>query len=112
MPIGLLQSGFNGPLPISTIDAGTPKITTEQLLLRLPEALVRRFRRTIPEQDRNAFVQRLLEQALPAEDANDAPYGAALAVERDAALDTEMAGWEAATLGDGLGQEEGLPVRP
>lgn len=75
---------------------------TEQLLLRLPDDLVRRFKQTVPSRQRSAFVQHLLEQALPRTDGEDDPlYQAALAVERDARLATEMAEWEA-TVGDGV----------
>lgn len=78
-------------------------MTTEQLLLRLPEVLVRRFKQTVPARSRSDYVRQLLEQALPAEDQdNDPLYLAALAVEQDTALGEEMAEWEAATAGDGL----------
>jgi hypothetical protein len=80
---------------------------TEQLLLRLPDDLVRRFKRSVPSRRRSAFVQQLLEQALPPDQGDDDPlYQAALAVERDLRLAGEMAEWEAATIGDGL------PVAP
>ena len=76
---------------------------TEQILLRLPEDLARRFKRTIPARGRSAFVRQLLEQALPPlDDDNDPLYLAALEVERDAALGAEMTEWEAATIQDGL----------
>ena len=76
---------------------------TEQLLLRLPDDLVRRFKRSVPSRRRSAFVQQLLEQALPAVQGDDDPlYRAALAVEQDARLASEMAEWEAATVADGL----------
>lgn len=76
---------------------------TEQLLLRLPEELVRRFRRAVPSRERSLFVQHLLEQALPTADSDDDPlYRAALDVERNAQLNAEMAEWESATLNDGL----------
>jgi hypothetical protein len=85
-------------------------MATEQLLLRLPEDLVRRFRRAVPSRERSHFVQRLLEQALPAEDGADDPlYQAALDVERDAQLAAEMTEWEAATLEDGLDVEVATP---
>jgi hypothetical protein len=75
---------------------------TQQLLLRLPEDLVRRLRRRVPARSRSAFVQCLLERALPAEeDASDPRFLAALEVERDAALTAEMAEWDA-TIADGL----------
>jgi metal-responsive CopG/Arc/MetJ family transcriptional regulator len=76
---------------------------TEQLLLRLPEDLVSRFKRAVPARERSAFVRQLLEQALPADrDDTDPLYLAAVAVERDEALAAEMAEWQAATIGDGL----------
>jgi hypothetical protein len=78
-------------------------MATEQLLLRLPDDLVRRFKRSVPSRRRSAFVQQLLEQALPPVQGDDDPlYQAALAVERDARLTDEMAEWEAATVNDGL----------
>ena len=76
---------------------------TEQVLLRLPEDLVRRFRHNVPARERSAFVRRLLEQALPSADSdNDPLYLAALAVEQDTALGAEMAEWESANVGDSL----------
>jgi len=79
---------------------------TEQLLLRLPEELARRFRRAVPNRERSLFVAQLLEQALPPEGSDDDPlYQAALDVERDTKLSAEMAEWETATLEDGLETE-------
>ena len=69
-------------------------MATEQVLLRLPEDLARRFRRAVPSRERSAFVERLLEEALL--------YRAALEITRDSALKAEMAEWETATLGDSL----------
>jgi hypothetical protein len=75
---------------------------TERVLLRLPDDLVRRFKRSVPSRQRSAFVRHLLEQALPATDGDDEPlYQTALAVERDARLASEMAEWELAPIGDG-----------
>ena len=53
---------------------------------------------------RSKFVQRLLEDALPPEDGSDDDplYQAALAVEKEHELTTEMAEWEVATIDDGL----------
>ena len=79
---------------------------TEQLLLRLPEDLVSRFKRAVPARERSAFVRQLLEQALPVDsDDLDPLYLAAVAVERDEALAAEMAEWQVATIGDGLSNE-------
>jgi hypothetical protein len=86
---------------------------TEQLLLRLPEELLRRFRRAVPSRERSRFVQHLLEQALPRGDSDDDPlYRAALEVERHAQLNAEMDEWESATLEDGLTEPEVPTSRP
>ena len=75
-----------------------------QLLLHLPDNLVRRLKRTVAPRQRSKFVQRLLEEALPPEDAGDDDplYQAALAVEAERALAAEMGEWEEVTLADGL----------
>lgn len=77
---------------------------TEQLLVRLPEELVRRFKRSVAPRQRSKFIARLLDQALPPDEISDSDplFQAALAVEEDEALAAEMAEWEAATIDDGL----------
>ena len=76
---------------------------TEQLLVRLPDELLRRFKRSVPARARSAFVRDLLEKALPSEDDDSDPlYLAALAAEQDTRLSGEMTAWEEATVGDGL----------
>lgn len=86
---------------------------TTQLLIHLPEALARRFKRRVAVRHRSKFIERLLEEALPAEEiADDDPlYQAALAVEKDERLAAEMAEWEEATVADGLDVPEG-PGKP
>jgi hypothetical protein len=77
-------------------------MTTQQILIRLPEELAKRLKRQVPVRERSAFVQRLLEQALPANEGDDDPlYRAALEVERDEQLAAEMSEWDAA-VDDGL----------
>ena len=80
---------------------------TQQVLLRLPDDLVKRFKRNVAPRERSKFVQRLLEQALPPDEVRDDDplYQAALAVEQDEALTAEMAEWDAVTSGDGLASE-------
>ena len=82
-------------------------MVSQQLLVRLPEDLVRRFRRAVAPRERSKFVQRLLEQALPPDEVSDSDplYQAALAVEQDEALAAEMVEWETATIDDGLAPE-------
>jgi hypothetical protein len=85
---------------------------TQQLLLRLPEELVRRFKRAVAPRHRSRFIERLLEEALPPDEVSDSDplYQAALAVEQDEALAAEMAEWESATINDGLAFDR--PERP
>jgi hypothetical protein len=86
-------------------------MSTTQLLIHLPDELVRRFKRNVSVRQRSKFIQRLLEDALPPEDRGDDDplYQAALAVEKERELASEMAEWETATIGDGFG--EGDPPR-
>jgi metal-responsive CopG/Arc/MetJ family transcriptional regulator len=83
-------------------------MASTQLLIHLPDELVRRLKRNVSARQRSKFIQRLLEDALPSENgADDDPlYQVALAVEDEHALSPEMAEWEAATIGDGLGGKE------
>ena len=86
---------------IST-DLNIDAMATQKLLVRLPEDLIRRLRRRVSPRSRSAFVQALLEQALPADDdAADPLFLAALEMERDATLATEMAEWNV-NAGDGI----------
>lgn len=77
------------------------------LLIRLPDELVRRFRRSVSVRQRSKFIQRLLEDALPPQDGglDDPLYRVALAVEEDTALTSEMGEWERATLDDGFADD-------
>jgi hypothetical protein len=79
-------------------------MATQQLLIRLPEELARRLKRRVPARARSAFIQRLLEQALPG-GGDDPLYRVALAVEHDKRLAAEMAEWDA-TIEDGLAPPE------
>jgi hypothetical protein len=79
-------------------------MATQQLLLHLPDELVRRLKRNVAPRQRSKFIQELLEKALPPDGAveQDPLYLAALAVEQDRRLATEMAEWEPVTSGDGV----------
>jgi len=71
-------------------------MATQQLLLHLPDELVRRLKRAVPARSRSKFIQDLLEQALPPDGVGetDPLYLAALDVEKDEALAAEMGGWD------------------
>lgn len=74
-----------------------------QLLVRLPDEVVRRLRNHVPARQRSAFVQKALECALPPDEGDDDPlHKAALAVEQDDALALLTADWDV-TIADGLG---------
>jgi hypothetical protein len=77
-------------------------MATQQLLVRLPEELLRKLRRQVPPRGRSAFVQHLLEQALAPEGGEDDPlYLVARDVETDERLMREMSEWDC-TIADGL----------
>jgi hypothetical protein len=86
-------------------------MSTTPLLIRLPDELVRHFRRSVSVRQRSKFIQRLLEDALPPEDGShdDPLYHVALAVEEDTALTSEMDEWESATLDDGFNDDDPNP---
>jgi hypothetical protein len=73
-----------------------------QVLFRLPDDVACRLKRLVPARQRSAFVQRLIEAALPAEGSETDPlYLAALDVEQDEGLAREMLAWDIAS-GDGI----------
>ncbi|WP_199175840.1 hypothetical protein [Telmatospirillum siberiense] len=78
-------------------------MATQQVLVRLPEELARRFKRCVSDRRRSEFIRKLLEQALPPADGSESDplYQAALAVERDQRLASEMAEWKTLPMGDG-----------
>lgn len=78
-------------------------MATQQVLVRLPEELARRFKRCVSDRRRSEFIQKLLEQALPPADGGegDPLYQAALAVEQDRRLADEMAEWKMVSAGLG-----------
>jgi predicted transcriptional regulator len=86
------------------------QMSTTQLLIRLPDELARRLKRSVAPRQRSKFIQRLLEEALPLENGDDDPlYRAAMAVEKEEALAAEMDEWETATIEDGF--TNGSPER-
>ena len=84
-------------------------MATQQLLLHLPDELIRRLKRSVPPRRRSRFIQDLLEHALPPDGVveTDPLYQAALAAEKDERLSAEMAEWEPATIHDGVSVPSG-----
>jgi hypothetical protein len=67
-PAGIIDFNINSNLRLELF-----AMAAEQLLLRLPEELVRRFRRAVSGRQRSLFVQNFLAQALPPLDSDDDP---------------------------------------
>src|SRR5258707_15644360 len=94
-PTGLpdgLKDWLYGDIDIGRFVGGGAAMATEQLLLHLPDELVRRLKRNVAPRQGSKFIQDLLEQALPPDGIveTDPLYLAALAVEEDERLAGEM----------------------
>jgi hypothetical protein len=74
-----------------------------QMLFHLSESVAQRLKETIPARSRSAFVEKLIEAALPPTE--DWLYQTALRVEADLGLNEEMAEFDGLSA-DGL---DGLP---
>ena len=69
------------------------------LLLSLPDHLASRFKSAVPARKRSQFVATLLEREMGKQD--DTLYKAALAVEKDRAVNADIKAWDI-TAADGL----------
>ena len=74
----------------------------EKILVSLPEDLVKRMKSVIPARKRSQVVKDLLEQEICRRE--EALFQCALAVEKDEALNQDMAAWDI-TVGDGIEPE-------
>jgi metal-responsive CopG/Arc/MetJ family transcriptional regulator len=74
----------------------------EKILVSLPNDLVKRMKTVIPARKRSQVVKDLLEQEIDRRE--EALFQCALAVEKDKALNEEMAEWDV-TIGDGIEPE-------
>ena len=84
-------------------------MSTTQLLIRLPDELARRLKRSVAPRQRSKFIQRLLEEALPLENGDDDPlYRAAMAVEKEEALAAEMDEWDLPAAYEALGRSHSV----
>jgi len=64
----------------------------EKILVSLPDDLVKRMKSVIPSRKRSQVVKDLLEQEIARRE--EALFQCALAVEKDEALNQEMAEWD------------------
>ena len=74
----------------------------EKILVSLPDDLLRRMKTVIPARKRSQVIKELLEVEI--EKREKELFGCAQAVEKDEALNREMAEWDATT-GDGIESE-------
>jgi metal-responsive CopG/Arc/MetJ family transcriptional regulator len=74
----------------------------QKILVSLPDDLVKRMKTTIPARKRSQVVKELLEREIRRRE--KALYACAVAVEKDKALNREMAEWDVTT-GDGIEPE-------
>ncbi|MBA4417043.1 MAG: hypothetical protein C0392_03895 [Syntrophus sp. (in: bacteria)] len=74
----------------------------EKILVSLPNDLVKRMKSVIPARRRSQVVKDLLEQEINRRE--EALFQCALAVEKDEALNKDMAEWDI-TAGDGIEPE-------
>ncbi len=70
-----------------------------KVLVSIPDSLYSRMAATIPPRQRSKLIAKLLEDEVKKRERE--LYQAALAVERDEELSTEMQDWDV-TLGDGI----------
>ena len=73
-----------------------------KVLISIPDEIAARMRSAIPQRQRSKVIVRLIEAEL--EKREKALYACAVAVEKDALLNKEMADWDV-TLQDGLNDE-------
>lgn len=78
-------------------------MSTQQILIRLPEDVAIRFKAAVPARQRNKFVADLVATAIARQDDELARIAAAVTDEerRNSDLAQEMRDWEA-TIGDGM----------
>jgi metal-responsive CopG/Arc/MetJ family transcriptional regulator len=71
----------------------------EKILISIPDPLAARMRSIIPSGERSKIISAILEEEIKRRE--EALYAAALAVENDEELNSEMSDWEV-TLNDGF----------
>ena len=88
-------------------------MSTQQILIRLPEDVAAKLKAIAPARQRNKFVAELVATAVARYDDDLAKIAAAVTDEetRNREIALEMRDWEA-TIGDGLEQEPGTHEKP
>lgn len=88
-------------------------MSTQQILIRLPEEVAAKLRAAVPARQRNKFVADLVATAVARQDDELAKIATAVTNEekRNPKIAREMRDWEA-TVGDGLKGKHGTHAKP
>ena len=88
-------------------------MSTQQILIRLPEDIAAKLKAAVPARQRNKFVAELVATAVARYEDDLGKIAAAVTDEetRNPEIGREMRGWEAA-IGDGLEEQQGTHEKP
>ena len=88
-------------------------MSTQQILIRLPEEVAAKFKAAVPARQRNTFVAELVATAVARHEDELAKIATAVTNEekRNPKIAQEMRDWEA-TVGDGLEEKHGARAKP
>ena len=88
-------------------------MSTQQILIRLPEDIAARFKEAVPARQRNKFIANLVAGAVASQEDELARIAAAVTEDErsNPELVQEMRDWEA-TLGDGIEHAENEKPQP
>ena len=88
-------------------------MSTQQILIRLPEDIAAKFKAAVPARQRNKFVAELVATAVARHEDALATIAAAVTNEekRNPKIAREMRDWEA-TIGDGIEEKHGARAKP
>lgn len=88
-------------------------MSTQQILIRLPDEVAAKFKAAVPARQRNKFVAGLVAAAVARHENELATIATAVTNEekRNPKIAQEMHDWEA-TLGDGIEEKHGARAKP
>jgi hypothetical protein len=88
-------------------------MSTQQILIRLPDEIAAKFKSAVPARQRNKFVAELVATAIARHEDKLAKIAAAVTNEekRNPNIAREMRDWDAA-VGDGLEEKHGKRAKP
>ena len=88
-------------------------MSTQQILIRLPDEIAAKFKAAVPARQRNKFVAELVATAVARHEEKLAKIATAVTNEekRNPSIAQEMRDWDAA-VGDGLVEKHGARAKP